>query len=140
HSYVDATPLPKREYRSVHVARAHAQLREIAALREVEQEEGLGAHLVALLAPLERRFACENNVRASEAVLRILVQIAPASTGFRIVLGETLAELGDVDGAIEELRVSAEQLMAEDANDEALAVLERLLALRADAKHARLPA
>ena len=110
------------------------------ALVDLHREEGRVGDVLALLVPLERRFASERRSRPALAIVRILLAATPGATAYRLVLGDALVLMGAIDDAVCELGIAAVDLIDQGANDEAIAVLERILGLRADTKHARLAA
>ena len=110
------------------------------ALVDLYREDARTVDALPLLLPLERRFARERQPQSALAIVRLIIAVEPTATAYRIVLGDMLARAGAIDESIAQLGTSVEQLIELGASDDAIAVLERILSLRADAKHARLAA
>jgi len=138
---------------SLKAVAVYKQIREIV-VRNVPQLEDKYAHITPKLAELYQQLGLtsdalaaldevatrlQRQTRDAEAieVFRKIVELDPTNPLPHLRLAEALSHGGDVDGAVAEFAVAADQLIKLGRRDDALKVLERLLHHKPDPQHAR---
>ena len=138
---------------SLKAVAVYKQIREIV-VRNVPQLEDKYAHITPKLAELYQQLGLtsdalaaldevatrlQRQTRDAEAieVFRKIVELDPTNPLPHLRLAEALSHGGDVDGAVAEFAVAADQLIKLGRRDDALKVLERLLHHKPDPQQAR---
>ncbi len=112
----------------------------VLGLARVQVEEGLLREARLTLVTARERWLDDNKSAAVLATQIALVRIDPEDTPERVRLAHLLARTGEGGAAADEYATCVAQLFARGQSHQALPLLDRLLAQRADPKHARLAA
>jgi tetratricopeptide (TPR) repeat protein len=106
-------------------------------LAELYQQLGLTSDALAALDEVATRLQRQSRDAEAIEVFRKVVELDPTNPLPHLRLAEALSHGGDVDGAVAEFAVAADQLMKLGRREDALKVLERLLHHKPDPTHAK---
>jgi tetratricopeptide (TPR) repeat protein len=106
-------------------------------LAELYQQLGLTSDALAALDEVATRLQRQTRYAEAIEVFRKIVELDPTNPLPHLRLAEALSHGGEVDGAVAEFAVAADQLIKLGRRDDALKVLERLLHHKPDPQHAR---
>ena len=109
-------------------------------LAELYQQLGLTSDALAALDEVATRFQRQGRDAEAIEVFRKIVELDPTNPLPHLRLAEALSRVKDVDGAVEQFGIAANQLAKLGRRDDAIKVIERLLHHKSDVVHARIAA
>jgi tetratricopeptide (TPR) repeat protein len=130
-----------REIIAKHVPQLEERYAHISPkLAELYQQLGLTSDALAALDEVATRLQRQQRDGEAIDVFRKIVELDPSNPLPHLRLAEALSRVKDVDGAVQEFGLAAQQLVELGRRDDALKVLERLLHHRPAPEQARLAA
>ncbi|MGH7270292.1 MAG: tetratricopeptide repeat protein, partial [Polyangiaceae bacterium] len=123
--------LPQLEDKFAHIA---------PKLAELYQQLGLTSDALAALDEVATRLQRQNRDSEAIDVFRKIVELDPTNPLPHLRLAEALSHATDVDGAVLEFGLAADQLVKLGRREDALKVIERLLHHKPEPGHARVAA
>jgi tetratricopeptide (TPR) repeat protein len=130
-----------REIIAKHVPQLEERYAHIAPkLAELYQQLGLTSDALAALDEVATRLQRQQRDAEAIEVFRKIVELDPTNPLPHLRLAEALSRVKDVEGAVQEFGMAAQQLVELGRRDDALKVLERLLHHRPDPEKSRLAA
>jgi tetratricopeptide (TPR) repeat protein len=130
-----------REIISKHVPQFEEKYAHVTPkLAELYQQLGLTSDALAALDEVATRLQRQGREQEAIEIFRKIVELDPSNPLPPLRLAEALLRGKDVDGAVAEFAVAAEQLAKLGRRDDALKVIERLLQHKVDPMQARVGA
>jgi tetratricopeptide (TPR) repeat protein len=130
-----------REIISKHVPQLEEKYAHVTPkLAELYQQLGLTSDALAALDDVATRLQRQGREQEAIEIFRKICELDPTNPLPHLRLAEALLRGKDVDGAVIEFAIAAEQLAKAGRRDDALKVLERLLQHKADPMQARIGA
>jgi tetratricopeptide (TPR) repeat protein len=127
-----------REIISKHVPQLEEKYAHVTPkLAELYQQLGLTSDALAALDDVATRLQRQGREQEAIEIFRKICELDPTNPLPHLRLAEALLRGKDVDGAVIEFSIAAEQLAKAGRRDDALKVLERLLQHKADPMQAR---